>query len=262
MKKLFLLLLLLPFLAACEQVDTGYRGVKTRFGKVDMQAGSLPEGLYFYNLFTESITEMDTRILKYEGKANTYTKDVQQADIVYVVNYRLAPETAHIMYQQVGKRWGDVLLLQAVEGELKKVIGKYDAVDLIAHRGKATQEALEAIRAALKDQNIGINEFQLVNIQYLKEFEKSVEDKVIATQKAAEAVNNTKRIQEEAKQTIISAQADAESMRIRANALSQNKALVDYEMVMAWKAGGSKVPETLIIGNGSGTFLNLPAKVK
>lgn len=252
MKKLLLVFLLLPLLAACEQVDTGYRGVKTTFGEVDMKAGSLPEGLYFYNIFTSSITEMDTRILKYEGKANTYTKDVQQADIAYVVNYRLAPETAHIMYKEVGKGWGGVLLLQAVEGELKKVIGKYDAVDLIAHRGKATQEAQDAIRSSLKDRNVGIERFEFVNIQYLKEFEKSVEDKVIATQKAAEAVNNTRRIQEEARQQIIAAQAQAESMRIRANALSANRNLVDYEAVQKWDG---KMP-TYMMGN-SVPFINI-----
>ena len=82
MKKILILLCVIPFLAACEQIDTGNRGVKVKWGEVDMKAGSLPEGLYFYNMLTSTIVEMDTRILKFEGKTETYTKDVQQADAV------------------------------------------------------------------------------------------------------------------------------------------------------------------------------------
>jgi regulator of protease activity HflC (stomatin/prohibitin superfamily) len=261
MKKLLLLSLIIPFLIACEQVDTGFRGVKTVWGEVDEKAGSLPEGMYTYNVITSSILEMDTRVKRYDGKANTYTKDVQQADIGYAINYHLAKDKAHIVYRDIGKGWENVVIIPVVEGNLKKVIGQYEAVALIEHRSKATEVARKLIAEELASKNVVLTNFEMVNIQYLKEFEKSVEDKVIATQKAAEAVNNTKRIQEEARQTIINAQALAESMRIRANALTQNKALIEYEAVQAWKAGGSKVPDTLIIGgNGAIPLLNLGGK--
>ena len=233
MKK-FLCLLIIPFLSGCEQVDTGHRGVKTHFGEVDMKAGSIPEGLYFYNILTRSIAEMDTRILRWESKTETYTKDVQQANITYVINYRLNQDSAHIMYKEVGQNWADKLLVQAVEGELKKVIGKYDAVDLIANRGKASLEAKEFITRALAPQNITIQEFQMVDISYLPEFEKAVEAKVIATQKANQAVNDTVRIREEATQTVVRATAEANAIRIKASALQANAKLVEYMYAEKW----------------------------
>ena len=41
-------------------VDTGQRGVKTRFGEIT--SDSLPEGLYFFNPITSKIIEIDTRV--------------------------------------------------------------------------------------------------------------------------------------------------------------------------------------------------------
>jgi prohibitin 2 len=241
-KKIALLLTAVA-LVACEQVDTGYRGVQTRFGEVDEKLGSMPEGLYFYNVFTSSVTEMDTRIQRLEGLANTYTKDVQQADIKYVVNYHLDPTQAHTIYKTIGKGWAAQLVPQAVEGILKQVVGHYDAVDLIEHRGKATAEIQTAIAESLKPKFVILDRIELVNIQYHKAFEKAVEDKVVAVQKAVEEKNRTVQVTEQAKQQIISAEAQAKSMSIRANALSANAKLVEYEAVQKWDG---KLPQYML----------------
>jgi regulator of protease activity HflC (stomatin/prohibitin superfamily) len=236
-----------------EVVDTGNRGVLVRYGEVDLAAGSLPEGLHTYNPLTSDIIEMDTRILRWESKTNTYTRDVQQANITFVVNYRLSPTSAHIMYKEVGLEWHNTILDQAVVGELKKVVGQYDAVDLIANRGSATGKIQAAVTEALSRKDILITGFELVDISYLEDFEKAVEDKVVAKQRADEAVNKTKQIDEEAKQTIIAARAQAESMRIRANALAQNPALVQYEAVQKWNG---QLPQ-YNLGGGAMPFISI-----
>src|ERR1700704_4086925 len=65
-------------------VDTGHRGIETRFGKVVSE--SLPEGIYFFNPLTSALVEMDTRIQRQDGETDTYTRDVQQAAIKYTLN--------------------------------------------------------------------------------------------------------------------------------------------------------------------------------
>jgi len=91
MKKsnLFLAMFCVLFLVGCgvEVVDTGHRGVKTRFGKVI--GDSLPEGLYFYNPITTTISEMDTRVQKWSAKTEAYTNDVQQVEVSFTVNFAL-----------------------------------------------------------------------------------------------------------------------------------------------------------------------------
>ena len=198
---------------------------------------------------------MDCRWKKKEMKVNTYTRDVQQANITIIVNYRLEPSNAHVTYKDVGRQWDDIIVPQAIEGELKKVIGQYDAVDLISHRAKATDESRMAVASNLKKRDVLLASLEMVNIQYLKEFEKSVEDKVIATQKAVEEQNRTKQVQEQAKQKVIAAEAEARAIQIRAQALQSNPKLVDYEAVHKWDG---HLPQ-YIFGNAV-PFINMERK--
>lgn len=226
-----------------EVVDTGHRGVEITLGKVNDT--SLSEGLYFFNPITTSIKEINVQTIRWENKTLAYTKDIQQAALGYVVNFNLEPSFANLVYQTVGSDWERALVPQIVEGTLKNVIGQWDAVDLIANRGKATATIETAISEALKEKHVLVTKFEITNIDYNDEFERAVEAKVTAVQRAAEAQNKTVQITEEAKQRVIAAEAEAKSMRIRSEALSQNQNLVQYEAVQKWNG----VLPTYVMGN-------------
>ncbi len=232
-------------------VNTGHRGIETHFGKVVSE--SLPEGLYFYNPVTSNIVEMDTRIQRQDSETDTYTRDVQQAAIKYTLNYRLQQNAAHIMYRDIGIEWEQRLIPQVVLGTLKEVVGKWDAVDLIANRDKAGISAFEAIRKNLAERNVEVLRFEITDIAYTHEFEQSVELKVIAQQKAIEEQNRTKQIEEQARQKVLSAEAEAKSMQIRAEALEKNAKLVEWEAVQKWNG----VLPQYVLGSGATPFINL-----
>ena len=59
-------------------------------------------------------------------------------------------------------------------------------------------------------------------------------------------------IEEEAKQKVLTAQAEAESMRIRSQAISQNQNLIQYEAVQRWDG---KLPVN-IYGSAPIPFIN------
>jgi prohibitin 2 len=232
-------------------VDTGQRGIKTRFGEVVSE--SLPEGLYFFNPLTSAIVEMDTRVQRVDAETDTYTRDVQQAAIKYTLNYRLQQNAAHLMYRDIGRDWEQKLIPQVVLGTLKEVIGVWDAVDLISNRDKAANAAFESIRSSLSERNVEVSRFEITDISYTKEFENSVEQKVIAQQKAIEEQNRTKQIEEQARQKVLSAEAEAKSMQIRAEALEQNAKLVEWEAVQKWNG----VLPQYMLGSGATPFINL-----
>jgi regulator of protease activity HflC (stomatin/prohibitin superfamily) len=235
-------------------VDTGQRGIKTRFGEVVSQ--SLPEGLYFYNPFTSNIVEVDTRVQRQDGETDTYTRDVQQAAIKYTLNYRLQQDAAHLMYRDIGRDWEIKLIPQVVLGTLKEVVGKWDAVDLISNRDKAATTAFDQIRANLAERNVELSRFEITDIAYTREFENSVEQKVIAQQKAIEEQNRTKQIEEQARQKVLSAEAEAKSIQIRAQALERNAKLVEWEAVQKWNG----VLPQYMLGSGATPFINLNPK--
>jgi prohibitin 2 len=232
-------------------VDTGQRGIKTRFGEVVSE--SLPEGLYFYNPLTSNIVEIDTRVQRFDGETDTYTRDVQQAGVKYTLNYRLQQNSAHLVYRDIGRDWENKLIPQVVLGTLKEVVGKWDAVDLISNRDKAATTAYDQIRANLAERFVEVSRFEITDIAYTNEFENSVEQKVIAQQKAIEEQNRTKQIEEQARQKVLSAEAEAKSMQIRAEALEQNAKLVEWEAVQKWNG----VLPQYMLGSGTMPFINL-----
>jgi len=248
-----LLVVLIAFFNPLAIVGVGERGVKVTLGKVSPT--SYTEGIHFITPFISHIKNMNVKTQKSYVETSVYTKDIQNAQITYVLNYNLQPENAHRMYREVGMNYLETVVTPVVEGTLKDVIGKWNAQDLVANREQATREVLVKLQQHLTPKYVNVTDFQMTAIAYSGVFEKAIENKVTAEQEALRAKNKTVQIQEEAKQKLISAEAEAKSMAIRAHALTQNKALVEYEAVQKWDG---KLPEYLM-GN-SIPFINLSKK--
>ena len=144
-------------------------------------------------------------------------------------------------------------IIPYLQDAIKDVVGKWQAQDLVGNRDNARIMILELLKKKINSKYIQNITFQVTNLDYSDNFEKAIENKVIAAQKAQEAVNNTKRIEEEANQKVISAKADAEAMGIKAQALEKNQKLVDYEAVQKWDG---KLP-TYMLGGNTTPFINL-----
>lgn len=219
-------------MASVKVVDTGYRGIKTRFGKVVSE--SLPEGFYIYNPITTDIHKMDTKVQKYSLNMSTYTKDVQQTELSISVNANLDPNQVHLLFQEVGMDYANKVVMPQISSAVKDTIGKWEADTLVSNREKATVEIYNSLKQALQPYHINTQSVVIENIDYSNQFERAIEEKQIATQDAIKAKNKTKQVEEEATQKVLAAKAEAESMRIRSQALSQNQNLVAYEAVQRW----------------------------
>jgi len=213
-------------------IDAGFRGVKTRFGQV--VGDPLTEGIYFYNPITTDIQAMDTRVQRYSLKMSAYTKDVQQADLQVSINSSLNPAHVHDLYREVGMGYQDKVIAPQIVKSVKDIIGKWEADVLVSNREKAANEILAGLVASLEKYHIDVQSVIIENIDYSSQFERAIEEKQIAAQDAIKAKNRTRQVEEEARQKILSAQAEAESMRIRSEALSKNQNLVAYEAVQKW----------------------------
>ena len=107
---------------------------------------------------------------------------------------------------------------------------------MVANRDKVASNILFSLQERMKvnEYPVAITNFQMINIDYSDQFERAIEKKVVAEQEALEEANRTKQVAQKAEQQVVSAKAEAESMRIRANALAQNPKLVSYEAVQKW----------------------------
>lgn len=229
------LVVLIILLVVCNPiaiVNAGERGVKVTLGQVSDE--SYTEGVHFVMPFVSSMHNMDVKTQKSNIATTVFTKDIQQARLTYVINYNLHADSAHKMYKQVGKNYKDTILIPIVEGTVKNVIGGWNASDLIANRAKATSDILTKLQEQLDDNYINVTDFNITDIDYSDVFEKAIEGKVTAEQEALKAKNQTVQVQELARQKVISAEAEAKSIRIKAEALRQNRDLVNLTLAERW----------------------------
>jgi len=231
-------------------VDPGHRGVRITLGKVSSEP--LEEGLHFKIPMIQRIVQIDVRTQRWAEVTQTYTQDVQQADVSFTLTFSLEPSYTVEMYRTVGVDWSAKLIGQVVFQELKRELGQHEAVALIAARDAAARAIEAGVREQLADKHILVSGLQITNIDYTKQFEDSVEAKVIAQQRAIEEQNRTVQIEQQAKQKVISATAEAESIRIRTNALGANPRLVEWEAVQKWDG---KLPQYQL--GGAMPFINL-----
>lgn len=222
-------------------IDPGHRGVLVTLGKVEQK--SYVNGVGLKWPFISSMVEMDVRTKKMSEKTSSYTSDVQTAVMEYTFTYDLNPENVHILYETVGQDYEAKKIIPILNDVLKDVIGKWQAQDLVSNRDKARMEVISSLQARLDKRFFQNITFQLINVDYSDNFEKAIENKVIAEQRAQEAVNNTKRIKEEADQKVITAKAEAEAMQIKSEALAKNKGLTEYEAVLKWDG---KLPQYML----------------
>lgn len=239
-------------LSACgfEQVDTGFRGVKTTFGEII--GGPLPEGLHFYNPFTSDIIEIEVREQLLNGKTQCFTKDTQTVVVEYSVTYYPDPSKVTVLYKEFGRDYEQKVVIPKLLGSIKDVVGQQIADELVGKRELVRTKTQEEVKAAASVRGITVSSLEFTNLDFDDAYEAAVEQKVVAIQNAAKAKNETVTFEEKAKQTVISANAEAESMKIRSQALRENKDLVDYEAVHKWDG---KLPVTMM-GN-TVPFINI-----
>lgn len=247
------LLLLSVVISSIYSIAPGYRGVLVTLGKVSPH--SYVNGVGFKIPFVSEMVKVDVRTQKMTKDASSYTSDIQTANLKFNIQYDLVAENVHVLYEKVGMDYENKLVIPALNDVLKEVIGKWQAQELISNLDKARVEITKHLNDRLDKRYFQNAQFLFENTDYSDSFEKAIEDKVIAEQKAQEAVNNTKRITEEANQKIITAKAEAEAMEIKSEALSKNKGLTEYEAVQKWDG---KLPQYML-GNST-PFINIGGK--
>lgn len=234
-----------------ETVNEGYRGIYTYNGA--MKGEPLEPGLHFYNPFFADVTEISVMEEKLEGKTEAFTIDTQPVVVDYTITYYPDPRSIGKLWAQFGRDWAAKTVAQSVLSAMKDSIGQYKAGELVAKRETSAKAAQENIQEALLPRGINVTRLDFTNLNFDDGFERAIREKLTAVENAAAEKNKTVQIEEQARQTVATAKAQAEAMRIQTEALSRGKELVQYEAVKKWDG----VLPKIILGNGATPMLDL-----
>lgn len=226
-------------------VNEGYIGVKYQFGKI--VSSDLSAGLNFHIPFIEEIQEVDTREQIYSIQTNAYTSDTQTVDQLSLkMNYYYDGTKLSEIIRNIGiSNVETKLLVPNVAKIAKNEIGKVRAEDLVQTRSEVQNAIYESLKETLEPSGIIVTAFAIENLSFDSAFEQSIQAKVIAAQDALKMQNKTAEKEEEAKQQVIAAQAEADSQKIKADAeayaikavqeqLEKSPNYIDYLKINNW----------------------------
>ncbi len=221
-------------------VRAGHTGVVLTFGAVEENV--FDEGLHFKMPLVQTVVQMNNRTQKVETEGSASSKDLQIISYVVAVNYRVRSEASAELYQNVGKDYGTVIIVPAIQESIKAVTAQFTAEELITKRQTVGDQIKEALSEKINSYGIEVEIFNIVNFDFSEEFNAAVEAKQTAQQQALKAEQDLVRIEVEAKQKIAQAEAEAESIRLIQEALAKSPDYVDY---VKWNKWDGKLPEVM-----------------
>jgi len=204
-----------------QQISPGKTGVLITLGEV--QDDYLAEGLNWVNPFWDDVIEIDTRIRKHEIDCEAGSKDLQQIKAIIAVNYRFIQVKVPEIYQSIGNEesFEVNILTSAIHESVKAVIAKYDAEELLKERSDVRKNMENALKLKLdnilQDAFI-VSAFNIIDFDFTDVFNKAIETKTVAAEKAKQSINEIVQERAEADKKIETARGKAESVKLIASA--------------------------------------------
>jgi prohibitin 2 len=190
-----------------------------------------------------------------ELNAPFYSSDLQQVKMDMRVLYRIPESSVVQIYQGYAGDPFDSLIAPRVQEALKEVTAMQSAEQIVKSREVIKIKALAATRNKIGSLLV-VEDLVIQNIDLSKELETAIEAKMVQEQEAAKAKFTQQKAQIEADTVVIKAKGDAESIRIRGEALKQTPAFIDLQIVEKWDG---KAPTYVGGANGGGVNMLLPA---
>jgi prohibitin 2 len=225
-------------------VQPGFRGIEVTLGKVS--PAFKPEGFGYKTPLVTTIVPVTIRQQTKELSAECYSSDLQQVNTELRVLYRVPESSVVKIYQDYAGDPFDSLVAPRVQEALKEVTALQSAEQIVKNREEIKTKTLAATRLKIGTL-LFVEDIVIQNIGLTKELETAIEAKMVQEQEAAKAKFTQQKAEIEATTAIIRAKGEAESIRIRGEALKLTPAFIDLQIVEKWDG---KSP--LVVGSGSG----------
>lgn len=236
--------LLITIPGSFHQVDTGSIAVVRHLGKIE---GYRTPGTYFDFYMVNNYETFDTKVQQDKITTMAYSQDGQTMELEVFLQYQIQSEKV----MEIATQYGNLDALQArIETQTiektKAVMSSDIAMNIIQNRAQFSNDVSTAVKSAIdEDYYVNVRDVVLTNIDFTDEFEKSVEDKVIAEQEKQAAITRAEAELEvaklEAQKKIEEARGNAEAQKILAQASAE---AATYKIIELARTLGYTVNET------------------
>jgi prohibitin 2 len=230
-------------------VQPGYRGVEVTLGQVS--SGFKPEGFGLKAPMITAIRPVSIRQQTANETAECYSSDLQQIKVDLRVLFRIPESSVVKLFREYDGEPFQSLIAPRIHEALKEVVALQSAEQIVKNREQIKAKSLEIARRKIGTLLV-IEDIVIQNIELTRELESAIEAKMVQEQEAAKSKFLQQRAQIEADTAVIQAKGEAESIRIRGQALKDTPAFVDLKIVDKWDG-----LTPLVIGGGEGLVFQL-----
>ena len=255
------LVMAIGVLTACvKQIDAGYVGVKSLFGKV--QNDVLRSGLNFVNPLVD-VRQLDVRTLNYtmsgihdEGTKSgddairVLTADGLEVTIDLSVLYRIVPADAPRLIKEIGINYEDKIVRPITRTRIRDNAVYYEAVSLYSTKRDEFQNRIfKTIDDDFRKRGLLLENLLVRNITLPTPVKAAIERKIQAEQEAQQMQFVLQKEKQEAERKRVEAQGIADYQRIINESLSDRQ--LQYEQIKAIKE---------LAGSANSKIVLLPSK--
>ena len=254
-------LLVVGVLTSCfVQINTGFVGVKSLFGRV--QTDILSSGLNIVNPLVE-VTQIETRTLNYtmsgiqtEGKIQgddaikVLTADGLEVTIDLSVLYRVVPDQTPRLIRETGSDFEDKIVRPITRTRIRDNAVYYEAVALYSTRRDEFQSRIfKSIETDFNKRGLFLENLLVRNISLPASVKAAIERKIEAEQEAQKMLFVLQKEKQEAERKRVEAQGIADYQQIISASLSDRQ--LQYEQIKAM---------TQLAGSANAKIIVMPSK--
>lgn len=258
-------------LTSCvKQIDAGFVGVKSLFGKV--QNDVLNSGLNFVNPLVE-VKQLDARTQNYtmsgqhdegaraaDDAIRVLTADGLEVTIDLSVLYRIVPQEAPSLIREIGINYEDKIVRPITRTRIRDNSVYYDAVSLYSSKRDEFQDRIfKTIDDDFKKRGLLLENLLVRNITLPASVKAVIEQKINAEQDAQKMQFVLQKEKQEAERKRVEAQGISDYQRIISESLSERQ--LQYEQIKAMKElAGSANSKIIVMPSKGGTPIILDTK--
>ena len=244
--------------ATIAYVPAGHRGVIMDGGS-GVQAEELNEGWSPVIPFWQRVHNVNVRTQVFEYESFVQTRDLQEVALPIAINFSIFPDQAAELFQEVGHGYVETIISVAAFQASTEAAGQIDAESIAQSRAELVASIATILRPQLASHGIRVEFVAVKDAVFDPAFLTAVKAKVIATQKAEESARLVVVAENEARQTVASAEGEATALAIVAEARRKEQGLLNMTAVeYVWfKTWNGELPLTWL-GSGDEIIIQLP----
>lgn len=160
------------------------------------------------------------------------TKDGQVVKLDVTARFHIDKAKITALHQNVGTGYVDKVVRPHVRNIIRLAVSAYPVTEVYTEKRLDVQNrSMRELEPKFRANFLVLDEVLIRKVSFSPEFQKAIEQKQIAQQESQRMQYILEKEKQEKDRKIIEAQGEAESIRLKGEALASNPALIQYEYV-------------------------------